>query len=132
MVRIILLLWSVGFLVGTTTHVIDVATLGWVPQNQAPLWMNVYWTSLTLLDPLVVVLLWTRRRYGIYLGLAVMITDVAINSYAAYGLGVGVSMFLQLQSLFGGFVIGSAALLLGKTHSGKTQAMPDPGSGRGT
>ncbi|HEV7694437.1 MAG TPA: hypothetical protein VGO52_26610 [Hyphomonadaceae bacterium] len=82
-------------------------------QEHAPPWMNVYWTSLALFDPLTVILLWTRRRYGVWLGIAVMVTDVAINSYAAYGLGFsGFGLFLQLQSLFGGFVLGSAALLL--------------------
>jgi hypothetical protein len=113
MARIILLLWTAGFLVGTTTHAITLFTVGWMPQEHAPLWMNLYWTSLAALDPLTVVLLWTRQRYGVWLGIAVMVTDVAVNSYAAYGLGLSdFGVFLQLQSLFGGFVLGSAAPLL--------------------
>ena len=113
MARIILLLWTLGFLVGTTTHAMTLFSVGWMPQAQAPVWMNLYWTSLVLLDPLTVVLLWTRRRWGVWLGIAVMVTDVAINSYATYGLGIfEFGSFLQLQSLFGGFVLGSAVPLL--------------------
>ena len=115
MSQIVRMLWTAGFLVGTATHAMDIAAGGLLPYDFAPLWMNTYWTSLTLLDPLVIALLWTRRSYGVWLGVVVMITDVAINSYATYGLKFeGFALWLQLQSLFGGFVVGSAAILLRK------------------
>jgi hypothetical protein len=107
------LIWTAGFLVGTATHVMDLVAGGWLPYTTAPLWMNLYWTSLTGLDPLVAFLLWTRPRQGVWLGVVVMATDIAVNAYAAYGLGfAGFELPLQLQCLFGGFVFGSAALLL--------------------
>jgi len=116
MIVLIRLLWTVGFLVGTTTHTMGLVAGGWLPYTYAPLWMNAYWTSLTLLDPVTAILLWTRPAYGVWLGIAVMVTDVAINSYGAYGRGYDFFYALQLQSLFGGFVLGSAPILLRRAH----------------
>lgn len=75
--------------------------------------MNVFWTALTVLDPAVVLaLVFGWRRTGLALALAIMVADVAVNSYAFYGLGYSVfSSALQMQTAFGGFVLGSIAFL---------------------
>jgi hypothetical protein len=68
-----------GFCTGTTTHLMDMAAVGFLGYP-APPWINAYWTSLTLLDPLAALLLVFRTRYGVMLGLAIMVSDIAINT----------------------------------------------------
>lgn len=79
----------------------------------APLSMNVFWTSLVVLNPLVIVLLLTgRRRGGLLLALAIMCIDVAVNSYALFALHIpGFTAPLLLQTAFFGFVLGSIVFL---------------------
>jgi len=78
----------------------------------APLPVNVYWTSLAALDLLAAFLLWRRRRFGLTLTVAIMLSDVAVNSYVTYGLNLAASFApLQLQTLFLGFVFGSIGFL---------------------
>lgn len=102
-----------GFLVGTTTHLLHLVTVGWIVFDAAPTWMNVYWTTLTALDPLAAVLLILRRPVGLALGAAIIVSDVAINSYALYGLALPFGFLsLQLQTLFCGFLLGAACFLI--------------------
>lgn len=69
--------------VGTVTHVGDLLRDGWTPYPWAPRWLNVYWTSLALLDTAVALLLLAGRRIGVDLAMAIMITDLTANAYAA-------------------------------------------------
>jgi len=102
-----------GFAVGTVTHTLHLVNVGWIVFDDAPIWMNVYWTALTALDPLAAVLLLYRRPFGLALGAAIIVSDVGINSYALYGLGLPFGFLsLQLQTLFCGFLIGTAGFLL--------------------
>jgi hypothetical protein len=43
-----------------------------------------YWASLALFDPVAAVLLFVRSRAGLILCLAIIITDVANNSWVRY------------------------------------------------
>ncbi|EAQ28778.1 hypothetical protein NAP1_14303 [Erythrobacter sp. NAP1] len=54
-------IWTIGFLVGTTTHTLDLINFGWLPYDFRPLPWNIYWTSLTFLDPLAALLIWLRE-----------------------------------------------------------------------
>ena len=101
-----------GFAIGTTTHLLHLVNVGWIVFDAAPAWMNVYWTALTALDPLAAVLLLYRRSIGLRLGAAIILSDVGINSYALYGLGLPFGFLsLQLQTLFCGFLLGAAGFL---------------------
>jgi hypothetical protein len=76
--------------------------------------LNAYWASLTFLDPLVVFLLIRSPRMGLLLAVAIMVTDVGVNSIATYFNTDGryaVDYFVQLQTAFLGFVLGSAPFL---------------------
>ena len=102
------IIWTLGFLIGTTTHALDLIYLGWLPYDFRPLPWNIYWTSLTLLDPLAAVAIWVRERSGILLGTAIMASNIAVNGYT---LAIGYDAFLVpwlLQSAFGGFVFFTA------------------------
>ena len=102
------LIWNVGFLIGTTTHTLDLINYGWLPYEFRPLPFNIYWTSLTFLDPLAALLIWLRERWGVLLGVAIMASNVLVNGYT---LLIGYGEFLipwLLQSAFGLFVFSVA------------------------
>ena len=107
--RVALGVYVACFSVATFNHAADLWQRGWLPYRFAPMPMNVFWTALTIVDPAVVLaLLAGWRRTGLALALAIMVADVAVNSYALYGLGFAVfSPALQMQTAFGGFVLGS-------------------------
>lgn len=100
-------------LAGGGTHVRDIAVGGMLPYHSVPLALNAFGTSLALLDFLAVGLLWRRRNLGVALTAAIMLADVAINSYASYGMHIPFASFapLQAQTLFLGFVPGSCPLV---------------------
>jgi hypothetical protein len=74
--------YALCLLAATCTHVWIVATHGlfW-DYGGAPVLSRIYWTSLTLLDPLGAVLLFLRPKVGILLALAIIISDVAHNTW---------------------------------------------------
>lgn len=77
--RIIQVVWVTGFLIGTTTHVLDLIAGGMGTYGSFPTGLRLFWVSLTLIDPLVVLLLLLRHRAGVVLGLAVILVDIAVN-----------------------------------------------------
>jgi len=77
------------FAYGAAVHVIQLVAGGLRPYQWAPTWLAIYFTSLTLADPLAAALLWTRRASGLYLGGAVLVTDALANGYATYALPRG-------------------------------------------
>ena len=72
---------------GAVVHVVQFVAGGLAPYPWAPPWLAVYFTSLTVLDPLAAALLWARRRTGLYVACAVLVTDSAANGYAVSVLG---------------------------------------------
>lgn len=62
----------------TINHVRAVAARGWLPE-QLPVATALYWSSLTFLDPLAVILLCVRPRAGVGLTVAIIVSDVAHN-----------------------------------------------------
>ncbi|MCW4385577.1 hypothetical protein OH146_07295 [Salinibacterium sp. SYSU T00001] len=107
------LLWMAGFLIGTTTHVIDLAVGGLGVYAGFPAAVQVFWISLTLLDPLMVLLLALGRRAAIPLGVAIMVADVAVNVSVAiaYELPFEPPYPVLLQCAFGLFVVFTAPSL---------------------
>lgn len=86
-IKIILAVYMIAFAAATWNHVADIITAGMFPYDQfwdVPCWMNVYWTSLTLLDPLAIVVLLFYLRPGLLFYFLIMFSDVAINIYANY------------------------------------------------
>lgn len=69
---------------GAVVHVVHLVLGGWNPYPSLPVWLAVYFISLTLLDPIAAVLLLFRRRAGLVLGCAVLVTDAVANGYANY------------------------------------------------
>ena len=74
-------------------HINDVWQHGWLPYRFAPLPLNVYWIVLAFLDALAALLLLARPRTGLALTLLVMVSDVALNLFARFYLGLRLQTF---------------------------------------
>jgi hypothetical protein len=61
--------------------------LGALETEGFPLASRLFWSSLTLLDPLAVLLLFIRPRVGLVLTTAIIVSDVAHNSWIVYRTG---------------------------------------------
>jgi hypothetical protein len=78
--RWVLAVYLIGFAQGTGAHVRDLARGGIHAYSAVPqAWIQVFFVSLVVLDPLVVVLAAFVRRAGIWLAACVMLLDVAAN-----------------------------------------------------
>jgi hypothetical protein len=88
-VRVVVGAAVVVFAYGTAVHVGQLAAGGWPPYPAVPGWLAGYFVSLTVLDPAAAVLLAFRRRAGLLLGCAVMLSDAAGNGYANYAVRSG-------------------------------------------
>lgn len=114
-IRIIFILYSAGFLIGTYTHSSHVLHYGLLA-HPVPLTISVYWDALTLLDPLTVLALWWKPKTGILLALGIMASDISLNTYTYlmgyFGSVVPKMVPLSLfeQALFGLFVFITAPL----------------------
>jgi membrane protein HdeD len=93
---------------GSMVHIKDLWQHGWLPYRFAPLPLNVYWTVLAFLDALAALLLLARPRGGLALTLLVIVSDVALNLFARFYLGLRLQTFaLSLQVLFLAVVVGA-------------------------
>ena len=70
--------YVVGFLVGTTTHAIDLLAGGYAG---APVPLAVFFTALVVIDPLTAVLVALDQRHGVTLAFAVIVLDLLANWY---------------------------------------------------
>jgi hypothetical protein len=117
-----LAVYLIGFLVGTRTHVVDVARDGvhayaLFPQTA----LRVFFVGLVVLDPLVVVLVGLARPVGIWLAGAVMLLDMCGNWWGnRHWFHDDPSKLLVLVPLtvFGVFVL-AAALPLQRAVAGR-------------
>ncbi len=111
--RAVLTCYCLCFAQGIIAHILDVARRGWpFYYYLGPLFIRIFWTALILLDPVVILLLLRYRRAGLVLAAAVMLLDVAANSYAAFALhDNGFALALPLQCAFLGYILGSLPFL---------------------
>lgn len=97
------------FTAGGLIHAADVLRDGWLPYTYAPFWVNVYWTSLLPLDFLAALFLWRRSKWAILLALAIMISDVWINTWMhSYFGNRHISWGYMVQVSFLGFLLAIA------------------------
>ena len=89
----------------------------WWDYGGIPLFYQVFWTSLTFLDPLAVLLLLLRPRAGLVLTAAIIVIDVLVNASAAYVIGPDWQA-LGAQLLFLAFVLAT----IGRAWPGRTAA----------
>lgn len=90
---------------GTSTHVLDLLLGGLAAYEGFPTGVRLFWTALTVLDPVAVVLLVLRRRAGIVVAIAVMIADVTVN-WTVFATVGGLSLYGVLsQSAFAAVIL---------------------------
>jgi len=114
MVKLIFVIYMLCFLWATKNHILDIWRGGFLPYTEAPLVFNIYWTSLTLLDPLAIILLYYFPYYGMVLAVLIMVSDIAVNLYATYSFwnsDIFTNRSLQLQILFGIFLFLTVPIL---------------------
>ena len=79
MERLCVAIYVVCFLCATVNHLNDVRSQGFLPYKFAPIYLNFFWTSLTIIDPLAAILLLTKVRIGLYLSIVVILMDISVN-----------------------------------------------------
>ena len=77
--KVFIVIYILSFAVASATHLRDIISGGFLPYSRYPLWANIYWTSLTVMDPVSIVLLLICFRPGLFAYAAVIISDVIIN-----------------------------------------------------
>ena len=112
MAHIARIIWVIVFLIAAANHARDIVAGGWLPYGFAPLPLNWFWTLLLPLDLLAALLVTTRRRAGVILGFAIILADVAANSWFAHKTQwIALYFALQWQCMFLGFVLGTVGPL---------------------
>lgn len=83
LVRCALVAYAIGFVVGTRAHVAYLISGGLRAYSAfGPVPVQVFFHLLLIVDPIVVVLVLLVRPIGIWLGLVVMVLDLAANGFA--------------------------------------------------
>lgn len=84
--------------------------LGDLAPQGCPLFTRLFWSALTLLDPLAAVLLFLRPRAGILLTQAIIVADVAHNTWILHRLNQTADWHYWCQASFGLFVLSTFRL----------------------
>ncbi len=103
------LIWALCLAVGTCTHVFALVKNGG-EYDGIPIASAIFWNSLTVLDPLAAALLYLRPRIGVAATMAIMISDVAHNTWVVATFG-GMVWMVAIQAAFLLFVLASAHLI---------------------
>lgn len=74
-----------------------------------PVFVCIFWTALTFIDALAVILLMTKPTLGLALAVAIIVCDVFINSWVGMTYGFDTASFLA-QALFLLFVISTVGI----------------------
>ena len=109
--RCVVVAYAAGFTDGTGAHIRDLARSGVNAYRFAPPAVQVFFVSLVLLDPLVVVLIMRVCRAGVWLAASVMTADMAANWFvnrASPSLLLRPAAGLLPITVFGLFVLISA------------------------
>ena len=99
--RPIFLVLSACLIGACIVHILAIWRHGWLPYRFAPMQLNFYWTSLTFFDVLAAVLLLFAPRAGLMLAFIIITSDVALNMFARFYLGLTLrNYFLVFQCVF--------------------------------
>jgi hypothetical protein len=93
-------------------HVKDIAEIGILPYRDAPLWLNIFWTSLTAFDFAAIVAIFLKPFLGVLFTLAIIVVDVAINFFVTMRVGEPGALwnfFFISQAFFLVFVAATAS-----------------------
>lgn len=130
LVKVIFAIYIFGFSYGTTNHIIDIHRDGLLGYDYVPLPINIYWTLLTILDPLAIILLLFLPFWGMVLSVLIMSTDLAVNISVALYYYLQTDTFsdrrLFLQIAFGLFVFITVPLAWKRIKGSSGNSPPSP------
>jgi len=93
------MIYALCLLGATYNHLLIVAEYDWGwNYGGLPVLVTTFWTALTLIDPLAIVLLFLRPKAGVILTLMIIVADVAINAWVAWRYGIDLAAFLAQAS----------------------------------
>jgi len=81
--KFVIVMYVTAYCVATGTHSLDLVTKGMYRVQSIPSWINWFWLSLTLIDPLSVIAILAWPPAGIVAMMVVIYADVAINAFVS-------------------------------------------------
>ena len=87
--KIELVIYLASFLGAFYNHASDLVNCGLFPYSRlnpdVAVWLNIYWTMLTILDPAAIIILFFNIKAGLWCYLAIIVSDAIINFTFAIG-----------------------------------------------
>jgi hypothetical protein len=108
-IKLLLVIYIVGFAIGTTNHTIGLIKGGFFPYTYVPLWKNIYWTALTFLDFLALFLIFKSLKPALLISNLIIISDVLINTK---GLQFFNDFNIFFQILFGLYIVTTTPIII--------------------
>ena len=108
-IKLLLIIYLVGFAIGTTNHTIGIIKGGFLPYTDVPLWKNIYWTALTFLDLLAVFLIFKSLIPALWLSNLIIISDIIINTK---GFQFFADFNIYFQILFGLYIVITTPIII--------------------
>jgi len=108
-IKLLLVIYIVGFAIGTTNHTIGLIKGGFLPYTYVPLWKNIYWTALTFLDFLAIFLIFKSLKPALWISNLIIISDVLINTK---GLQFFNDFNIFFQILFGLYIVSTTPMII--------------------
>jgi hypothetical protein len=109
--RVVQIVWIVGFLIGTSSHITDLVQYGTQAYAEHPIVVRLFWTSLTIIDPLTALLLVLRQRAGIILAIVVILADIVVN-WTVFAVVDGTPLFGAVdQTVLAAFIVVTARMM---------------------
>ena len=79
--KLIYCVYILAYVIAASTHTRDLLIGGFLPYDGYPLWANIFWTSLTVADPVAIIILLLSLRKGVITYAVIIFSDVIINVY---------------------------------------------------
>lgn len=121
--KILLIIYLLSFLGATYNHAMDLIKYGLFPyqrlNSNVPVWLNIYWTLLTIFDPLAIIFLLYSLNMGLVLYGVVIVSDVLINYWfmiSTKGLFSWINFGQISQLLFLVFYLATVRLIYKETQ----------------
>jgi hypothetical protein len=108
-IKLLLVIYIVGFAIGTTNHTIGLIKGGFLPYTYVPLWKNIYWTALTFLDFLALFLIFKSLIPALWISNLIIISDVLINTK---GLQFFNDFNIFFQIFFGLYIVTTTPMII--------------------
>jgi len=108
-IKLLLVIYIVGFAIGTTNHTIGLIKGGFLPYTYVPLWKNIYWTALTFLDFLALFLIFKSLKPALWISNLIIISDVLINT-RGFQFFNDFNIFFQI--LFGLYIVSTTPMII--------------------